>query len=258
MKKELNDSIVRYDNTFNQTSLTLFTKVQTNVLFAILSYMSGQAPQNATEYKASFKFSEIRERVGDKNLHTSKIKSALDKLLDTQIAYYVDNEFIKANVFSHYKVNDNNEAEIALTSYMGEKLNLKSTEYTVLELNEYILLKNTYSKELYRLLRQFRHTGFFVINKNKLISFLNPPKKYNEYEFARKVLLPAIDEVKQHFDELSCNVTKPTRNLPDNIQFKFSKHKRITKSKQISQEEFNKLPSDEQELIIYLTDNTFE
>lgn len=250
-------NIVMYDNTFNKTSLTLFTKVQTNVLFAVLSYMCEDAPKNAGEYKAVFDFKDIRARAGDKNLHTSRIKVALDKLLKTQIAYYKDGKFTKANVFSYYEVNDDGRAEIVLTHYMGEKLNLKATEYTILELEDYVDFQNIYSKELYRLLMQFKYTGFLSIKKEDFLRIINPPKSYNEYDIIRKVLLPAIQDNKEHFANLRINI-EDNKSLPNVVQLVFSKHGKIIKKapKKISERNFSELPEDEREVLIYIDNNT--
>jgi|GEM_PF-3845857 len=220
-----NKNIVKYDNSFNRTSLTLFTKVQSDVLISVLSHMHKSSSKYNNKYATVFSFSEIREMTGSKNLHTSKIKKALDALLDTKVEYYKDGSFTKANLFSHYKVNEDGKAEIVLTDYMSEKLTLNSSEYTILALDEYVKLPNNYSKELYRILRQFKHSGVRIIAKQELIRMMNPPKSYNEYDFVRKVLFPAIEENKAFFEGLSVNV-KGKNVLPDKVEFKFKAHKK--------------------------------
>lgn len=243
--------LVVYDNTFNKTSLTLFTKVQINVLFAVLSYMCESAPKDANEYKAVFDFKDIRDRTGNKNLHTSRIKSALDKLLKTRIEYYIDGKFTAANVFSHYEVNDDGRAEIALTHYMGEKLNLKASEYTILELKDFVMIKNPYAKDLHRLLRQFKNSGFLKIKKEELLRIFNSPKSYDEYNIIRKVLMPAIEENKKHFNNLKVNIDDNT--LPSTVHFTFDKQDKV---KKIPRRDFSKLPPDEQEMLLYIDNNS--
>lgn len=226
------NKIVKYDNTFNKTSLTVFSKVEANVLMSVLSCMDEKFTKiGESRYSAVFEFSEIRELTNAKSLHTSRIKKALDALLDTKIEFYRNGSHVKGNLFSHYEVNMNGQAEIELTTYMSEKMNLGKGNFTILQLNEYNSLPNSYSKELYRMLRQFRHKGFFVINKNELIRMMEPPKSYNEYDFVRKVLLPAIEENKKYFENLTINV-QPKNVLPNVVEFTFKKHKRI-KSKKI-------------------------
>lgn len=254
-KKKKNDkeNIIVYDNTFNKTSLTIFTKIQINVLFAVLSYMRDNAPKNANEYKAVFDFNKIRERSGNKNLHTSRIKSALDKLLKTQIEYYRDGEFTVANVFSHYKVNDDGKVEIGLTPYMGEKLNLKSHGYTILNLDDFVMIENAYAKDLYRLLRQFKHTGLLSMRKKDFLKFFNPPKSYNEYDIIRKILMPAIEDNKKYFENLKVNI-EDNKVLPEVLCFTFKKHEK--KLKEMSEREFSKLTPEEKEIYIYIENNT--
>lgn len=224
------NKLIKYDNTFNKTSLTLFTKVQSDVLISILSRMCQSQSKDNSNYKAVVSFKEIREMTGSKNLHTSKIKLALDKILDTKVEFYRNNRFVKANLFSHYEVNTKDTVEIVLTDYMSEKLTLNSNQYTILELDEYVRLPNSYSKELYRMLRQFKHSGIRVIPKDELIRMLNPPKSYNEYDFVRKVLLPALEENKVFFENLSVNVGEKNV-LPNPVEFKFKAHKKYDKNR---------------------------
>ena len=169
------NAIVKYDNTFNKTSLTFFSKVETDVLFSVLSYMTNENNKDEKErYSRDFTFAEIRKLTGSKKLHTSRIKKALDSLLSSNVEYFMINEngvreFVSANLFSHYKVNEYGAAEIVLTSHMSEKLEANKNQYTIIEVDEYASLSTPYAKAIHRLLRQYRHTGFFTIDKNELL-----------------------------------------------------------------------------------------
>ena len=226
------NAIVKYDNTFNKTSLTFFSKVETDVLFSILSYMTNDNKKDEDgRYSRDFTFSEIRKLTGSKKLHTSRIKKALDSLLASNVEYVVVNEngvreFVKANLFSHYKVNEYGAAEIVLTSHMSEKLEANENQYTIIEVDEYTSLSTAYAKDIHRLLRQYRHTGFFTITKDELLRILNPPNVYNDYETIRKVILPAMKQNEKFFDNLSVNI-KDNKILQKELKFTFTKHPRM-------------------------------
>lgn len=217
--------VVKYDNTFNKTSLSLLTKVQSDILIAVLAQMGKESMDSEERYVASFTFKEIREMIGSKNLQLHRIKQVFDTLLDTKVEFFANDTYEKGNLFSHYSISNNGMAEIVLTKNLTEKLLTNTREYTILNINEYIELPNNYSKELYRLLRQFRHSGVKFIGKEDLIDMLKPPKSYSEYDFVRKVLLPAIEENKAYFENLTVNIGDKNF-LPRKIEFKFTPHKK--------------------------------
>lgn len=251
MKEE--NRIVKYDNKFNKTSLSLLTKVESDVLLSVLSRMDKMSSED-DRYVAEFTFKEIREMTGAKHLKTSRIKNTFDTLLDTKVEFFTGNTYSKGNLFSHYSLEDKTTAKIVLTKNMTKQLIPINKEYTILKLDEYINLPNTYSKEVYRLLRQFRHSGLTMISKDDLYNLLSPPKSYNEYDFIRKVILPAIEENEIHFEDLSVNITG--NNLPNVIKFIFKPHKRM-KGKDYSNDVESELKKeDEEDLIEYIKRNT--
>lgn len=220
-------NIIKYDNTFNKTSLSLLTKVQSDTLLSVLANM-GKESNEEDCYVAVFTFKEIRQMIGAENMQLYRIKKVFDTLLDTKVEFFSDDVYEKGNLFSHYSITGKKQAKIVLTKSMTNKLITNSSQYTILNLNEYIELPNSYAKELYRILRQFRHSGYRVISKTELIDILKPPKSYNEYNFIRKVLLPAIEENKAYFKNLSVNL-KDSSTLPNTVHFKFDKEEKTDK-----------------------------
>lgn len=230
-----NNSIVKYDNSFNKTSLSLLTKVQSDILMAVLQRMGKEVKKNENGndcYVASYSFNEIRNMTNNLSLKSKRIKEMFDELLDTKVEIFEGDRYTKANLFSHYTLTGKSVAEITLSSELTKKLIIDNSEYTILNIDEYVELPNTYSKELYRILRQFRHSGIRIITKLELLQVLSPPKSYNEYNIIRKVILPALENNKTHFQNLSVNIEG--NEIPNVVKFTFTPHKRI-KAKQISE-----------------------
>lgn len=217
------NKIIKYDNTFNKTSLSLLTKVESDILISVLSKMGSEKNANGC-YVARFSFRDLRETSGATNMQHYRIKKVFDTLLETKVEFFNKNSYEKGNLFSHYAISeDNKEAEITLTKNMTDKLIPDAKEFTILNLNEYIALPTNYSKEMYRLLRQFRYSGKKVISKQDFINMLKPPKSYGEYDIVRKVVLPAIAENRVHFEDLSINI-KSNGCLPEVIKITFKPH----------------------------------
>lgn len=251
MKEE--NRVVKYDNKFNKTSLSLLTKVESDVLLSVLSRMDKMSSED-DRYVAEFTFKEIREMTGSKHLKASRIKNTFDTLLDTKVEFFTGSTYNKGNLFSHYSLEDKSTAKIVLTKNMTKQLIPIAKEYTILKLDEYINLPNNYSKEVYRLLRQFRHSGVALISKKDLYRILNPPKSYNEYDFIRKVLLPSIEYNKEYFQDLTINLNG--NRLPNVIKFIFKPHERMKSKDYSNVAENGESKSDEEDLIEYIKRNT--
>lgn len=241
------NKIVKYDNTFNKTTLSFLTKVESDILIAVLSNMGKEVSENGC-YISTFVFKDIREIIDSKNIQLYRIKKVFDTLLETKVEFFTEKTYEKGNLFSHYTISeDEKEVEIVLTKHMTDKLLPNPKEFTILDVDEYVKLPTSYSKELYRILRQFRYSGVKLIAKSELIRMIKPPKSYNEYDTVRKILLPAIEENQIHFNNLKMNV-KSNGTLPDVVKFTFKPH---IKSK-VNQDELDS----EAELLAYVKANS--
>lgn len=246
----MKNQIVKYDNSFNKTSLSLLTKVQSDILMSVLSAIRPMKTEDGIVYLAEFSFKGLRDLINSPNMHTSRIKLIFDDLLNTQVEIFEKDRYIKANLFSHYELSNDNVAKIILSREMSNKFITKREEYTIIELNEYLELPNNYSKELYRLLRQFRHTGLLFIKKEDFRNILNPPKSYNEYNFIRKIVNPAIKENKVYFNKLNINMKDP--NV---IRLQFEPHEKLKIISKSQKQNKNNNPQ-EKELLNYVKEFT--
>lgn len=248
--------IVVYDNTFNKTNLTFLTQAQSHVLMAVLSKM-GDNIDDEGRFVSDYTFKEIRRMTGMKELYASRLSKILNELLKTKVEFFEDGKTHNGNLFLNCIANNKSSVKITLSIDMTKKLLLNKNGYTILELNEYMALKSKYAKELYRLLRQFRHTGKLMIKKEDFLKMLLPPKTYDEYEFIRKILITAIEENKKHFKNLKMtNFTKNGNGLPSACIFTFEKHEREKDKKEKSTDKNLGNYSDEEiDLIKYIMEN---
>lgn len=252
--KENESNMVKYDNTFNKTSLSVLTKVQADILMSVLSRM-GKEKDEKDRYIATFTFPEIREMVGSPNLHTSRIKKVYDALLDTKFEFFKNNEYHKGNLFSKYVLSDNrHEATITLSIDLTEKMMTGKSQYTLLLLKEYIELSNSYAKELYRLLRQFRHSGIVLISKDDLLDMLKTPKSYNNYDVSRRIILPAIKANEKYFKGLKVNIDNQSK-IPNQLKFTFKPHKKVISKNYRNADNKPLNKEDETDLLKYIESN---
>lgn len=248
--KEKEREKIYYDNTFNKTNLNLFTQAQTNVLMAILSKM-GQSMDEDGRFFAEYNFKEIRRMTEMKELYASKLEKALSKLIETKVKFFENGQYYSGRLFSKCILTSKSTVKITLSTEMTQKLILNKSEYTILELDEYVQIRNKYAKELYRLLRQFRHTGILIIKKEDLLEIISPPKSYNDYDIIRETLNPAIKGNQKHFENLKLtNYTKGGNGLPEICKFTFKKH-----AKKNIKKVFEGESEEDAELLKYIMEN---
>ena len=253
MSKDV-EKIVRYDNTFNKTSLSVLTKIQSDILMSVLEKMGKEVEIDEKGnrcYIARYEFKEIRDLIDSKNMQAHKIKKVFDELLNTKVEFFGDGIYTKANLFSSYSLTNRSTAEIVLSSQLTSKMVIGENNYTILQLEEYVSLKNKYSKELYRLLRQFRHSGLLIIKREDLLNILKPPKSYDEYNFIQKALNPAIEDNKEYFEGLKLtNFERNGNALPPVCKFSFKKHEKAKNLLTINESE-----NEEKDLLEYIMNN---
>ena len=104
-------------------------------------------------------------------------------------------------------------------------LNKFISNFTRFELNEFISLKSSYSKEIYRRLKQFKHTGMWKVQIDNFRELLNIPEKYRISEIDKKVFKISIEELNKYFDNFEIIKIKKGRKI-EYLEFKFSPEKK--------------------------------
>ncbi|HGN7644482.1 TPA: replication initiation protein [Streptococcus pyogenes] len=112
-------------------------------------------------------------------------------------------------------------------------LNSLTEDFTKFELAEMCSLRSSYSKNIFRLLKQFKHTGYL---KLKMIDFrerLDIPKSYKMGDVDKRVLKPIIKELVPLFPNIEINKIKAKKGRTiEYLEFTFDSEKRIHSKKQ--------------------------
>ncbi|WP_144487898.1 replication initiation protein, partial [Bacillus subtilis] len=69
-------------------------------------------------------------------------------------------------------------------------LNSITNNFTKFELKEMTNLKSTYSKNMFRILKQYKHTGYMKIKIDDFRERLDVPKSYRMTDINKNVLKP--------------------------------------------------------------------
>lgn len=219
--------LVKYHNDFNKLSLSNFGELEQNLLFGMLVKVKDNK-------ECFFSANELRSFVSDKNLTKEELlnyaKSLGDKFfkLDFTIIKKKDNliEESRFNLFKIYKItcDDDNKKELKsveivvneIFAYLVEQL---TANFTRFELYEFIALSGKYTKTLYRLLKQYRHSGWTEFEFGEFKRILDIPEDYEMCNIDQSILKPSVKRLSKYFNSLKYTKIKKGGNKVTAIRF---------------------------------------
>lgn len=217
--------MIKYHNNLNKIALTDFNQRELSIFFTACSIMK---EQGTNELEISFL--ELEKLIGisfkDKNELVKYVRSLSDKLLKLKTNIENDGLYITFVLFRTFVIDTNrNILTIKVNEDFAYILNDLTRNFTLFELQEFNALGSTYAKHLYRMLKQFKYTGYFKIEMSEFRRLLDIPEKYRMCDINKRVLAPAINEVSHFFSSLNLNKIKEGRNIKY-LEFTFDKEKR--------------------------------
>ena len=192
------NEIIKYHNDINKLSFTGFNEKELNLFFS-LCY---KAQENHNK-EIELSFIELRNLSnGDINLprFLKTLKGIYDKLIKIPFHYHNDNGFGAFTLFNKYFVDTNKKTITIRTSdeflYI---LNDLIGNYTKFELESFVNLKSSYSKNMFKILKQWESKKEKLFSVDELRDLLCVPPTYNNSKFNEKVLKPILTELPEFF-----------------------------------------------------------
>ena len=219
------NEIVKYHNHFNSVALKNFNGVEIDLLMAICSKL-----KNEDINEVELKFSDLRRMINFKHRGELRFIQNLEqmykKLLNLSIRIETEDRIINFILFTKYEIIKKQKTIlIKINEDFKFLLNKFISNFTRFELNEFISLKSSYSKEIYRRLKQFKHTGMWKVQIDNFRELLNIPEKYRISEIDKKVFKISIEELNKYFDNFEIIKIKKGRKI-EYLEFKFSPEKK--------------------------------
>jgi len=200
------NEIVKHHSELNTIPLRSFTAVEMNLFFSIVSRMRDKNNQ-----VVRFTFPQLKElsnykATANKNF-LNDLRSTYTKLIRLNFGRTSKSglRFEAFVMFTDFDING--EAE---EPYVDIKLHKKAlpllneldswVRYSLQQFND---LQSSYSKTMFRLLKQFRTTGFAYFTKEDLHELLDIPKSYNQGTIDQRVFSPIRKELTPLFRGLT-------------------------------------------------------
>ena len=224
---------VVYRNEMNLVPLRKFTSTEIDIFFVLCNKLKEEDTN-----RINIPFSELKElsnyytRSQDRFL--KELEQIYDKMLNLTYTYRSGKNFEKFVLFTDYKVNSTDEyLSISINSNLKHILNQITNDFTKFELWEMTHLKSTYSKNMMRLLKQYKHTGYLKLKLSDFKERLDIPKSYKMNDITKRVLKPIIKELVPIFPNLEINKIKAKKGRSiEYLEFTFDSEKRIHSKKQ--------------------------
>ena len=142
--------------------------------------------------------------------------------------------FEKFVLFTSYKVDLDEEClSISVNSDLKHILNSITADFTKFELKEMTHLKSTYAKNMFRLLKQYKHTGYLKLSMEDFRTRLDVSKSYQMCDITKRVLKPISKELTPIFNNLNINKVKAKKGRKiEYLEFIFDAEKRIHNKRQ--------------------------
>lgn len=213
--------IVKYHNQMNDISFGTFKEKELDLFFSICYKLKEQGTR-----EVDLTFSELKNLIGE-NKNLKRLKNNIDSL-NKKLAMINHQIEIRPNVYERFVLFTNfitDYNENILTIKVNEKfsyiLNNLINKYTKFDLLDFISLKSVYSKNMFKLLKQWESLNKIEYSLDEIKEKLNIPKAYSTSDFNKRVLIPIMEELPQYFSNLKLEKIKTGKKV-SSLKFTWS------------------------------------
>ena len=202
----LSNELVKYDPELNTIPLRKFTPVEMNLFFSIISRMRDKGNQTIR-----FTFDQLKELSAYKPTANNRFEDDIQRTYEKMMGLHfgrrsksgLTREFFV--LFTEFKIDGDAEEPYVDVKVYERALPLlnKLESWVRYALAEFRDLKSSYAKTMFRLLKQFRTTGYAYFSKADFDELLDIPKTYRQGDINKKVIKPIKEELTPLFRGLT-------------------------------------------------------
>lgn len=216
--------IIKYHNDMNKVSFAGFKEKELDLFFSICQKMKDKGTNEIV-----FSFSDLRKLSQYSNRSIERFYSDLDrvykKMLELNLKYEDEKEIRRFVLFSRYIIKKDEQIIIIKASEDFEYiLNKLIGTFTKFDLVDFVSLKSVYSKNMFKLLKQWESKKNVKYEVQVLREILGVPSKYTTSNFNDRVLKPIMDELPKYFNDLCLEKLKTGKKVT-HLKFTWSSRK---------------------------------
>lgn len=200
------NEIVKYHHELNTIPLRKFTPVEMNLFFSIVSRMREKGDKTVR-----FTFDQLKDLSNYKATANVRfvddLKATYEKILSLRFGRRSESglSYEMFVMFTKFKINGDTSEPYVDIQIFEDALPLLNgldswVRYSLQQFNE---LQSSYSKTMFRLLKQFRTKGFAYFSKEDFHELLDIPKSYKQPDIDKRVIKPIRQELTAIFKGLA-------------------------------------------------------
>lgn len=192
------NEVVKYQNDLNTATMRTWSELEMNILFSIVSKI-----RETGVFETIFSFDELKELSNFKKNLTRKefineLISVSRKLSSLNYLERSDDGWDATLfiLFQTFKIRGNEETlTVSVHPQFEYVFNKIGMEFTQFELQEFVDVSSTYAKTTYRLLKQYRTTGWWKVTLEDFKLLLDIPNSYRSSNIDQKILKPILKQL---------------------------------------------------------------
>ena len=190
------NEVVKYSNELHELKFNSMNEAQQNVFFTLL-----QQFRKASGDTLELDFNNVFElaQIANSSSYRKEILDKIGKLQEFKFRYEINElgDLRQDVIFPSIETDSKNKIlKIRVSQGFKERyINSPLKGWTRYELAEFVGLNGTYTKTIYRYLKQFKSSGRWRIRYDDFKELLGVPEKYRASEIDKWILKPAIKEL---------------------------------------------------------------
>jgi len=211
-------NIIQYHNDLNTLQMIGFTEKEIDIFFSICFKLKNQGTNEIV-----LTFEELKKLINYTHRGLERFCKTLDNtyknLLSLNFRIEDDEKIVRFVLFTGYEINKKKKnLTIKVNEQFKYLLNDFMANYTKFDLAELVSLKSTYAKGMYKLLKQYRNTGWYDISMDEFRNLLGIPEYYKMGNIDQKIMKPILEELPLYFKNLKLEKFKRGRTI-DRLKF---------------------------------------
>lgn len=245
-----NHTMIKYHNNLNLVTLKDFTAREMNIFLTMCSIMRDEGIKDV-----EISFQDIKTVTGSvfrkEEEFIKTLRTTNRKFLKFTCGFTTkDGKLVDFVLFPTFEIDPNKKVlKVAVNSKFSYILNEITKNFTVFELQEFSSLKSTYSKNLFRFLKQYKSTGVYRVSVEEFRRLMDIPESYDMRKIGSYVFSNINKELPLYFEDFKIHKIKEGR-LIKYFEFTFKPQVSDTTGKVIDVEPEQESPVQEAEIIL--------
>lgn len=202
--------VIEYDSKMNELNFGKFKEKELDLFFSICYKLKNEGLNEVV-----LTFQELKELSNYSNRNLDRfvkdLESTYDKILDIKIRRETKTTITKISFFTMYEI-EKEKRTVAIQIHEKCRYLLNDIEkFTKFDLMEFVSLKSSYAKNMFKMLKQFDNEdsyNWYQLKLDDFVELMGIPKNYKMGNIDQRVLSPILEQLNPYFPKLKLEKIK--------------------------------------------------